>query len=88
MAHYDGSSWSLVSQSFTTDGLEDVWSSSATDVWAVGDYSVILHYDGVLWREVNPVTTGGKEFRSVWGISPSDIWSVGPGAHIGHITPK
>jgi hypothetical protein len=65
--------------------LVDVWGSSATDVFVVGEEetedgqfevaSVIRHYDGTDWapqfREVDLI------LRSVWGSSPADVFAVG-----------
>jgi hypothetical protein len=41
----DGSTWSAMT-SGTTNHLWNVWGSSATDVFAVGIYGTILHYNG------------------------------------------
>lgn len=36
----------------TEAALLDVWGSSATDVWAVGEEGLVLHYDGAKWERV------------------------------------
>ena len=42
--------WTAV-PSGTTNNLRGVWGTSASDVWVVGDQT-ILHYDGVSWSPV------------------------------------
>jgi len=71
--HYDGNSWSEMS-SGTTSWLNDVWGSSASDVFAVGD-TTILHYDGNGWSEISSRTA--MFLCDIWGSSASDIFAVG-----------
>jgi hypothetical protein len=55
----------------------DVWGSSATDVFAVGD-GAILHYDGAAWVRMNIAAAdedwSGTTFTSVWGSSGTDVY--------------
>ena len=44
--------WSSV-YSGTTEFLEGVWGTSASDVWAVGFGGTILHYNGTTWSSVS-----------------------------------
>lgn len=67
-------SWSRVA-SGTANNLWDVWGSSATDVWAVGDFGTVLHYDGIRWQAA--LDSVSHFFRGVWGSGPRDIWAVG-----------
>jgi hypothetical protein len=66
----------------TKADLPDVWGSSGTDVFVVGEEdteteiaSVIQHYDGTSWspqlRKVDLV------LRAVWGSSSTDVLAVG-----------
>ena len=41
----------------TTTQLWDVWGSSPSDVFVVGDNSTILHYDGTSWSPMDNPTT-------------------------------
>ena len=50
IVRYNGSTWSAMS-SPTSRALARISGSSATDVWALGD-SVLLHYDGAQWRNI------------------------------------
>jgi hypothetical protein len=66
----------------TRADLPDVWGSSATDVFVVGEEdsetgvaSVIRHYDGTSWgpqrRQLDVI------LRAVWGSSSTDVYAVG-----------
>lgn len=70
--HYDGSSWRIVANADRR--LWNVWGSSSTEVFAVGDSGRMLHYDGVAWStsRTGPVWAGG-----IWGSSSHDVFIVG-----------
>src|SRR6266550_1543677 len=73
--------WSSAS-SGTTQHLNGIWGTSATDVWAVGDAGTILHYNGTSWSSV---PSGTFQFLDgVWGSSASDVWAVGDNGTILH----
>jgi hypothetical protein len=55
--------------------LTSVWGSSASDVFAVGSYGTILHYDGSSWSAMSSGTT--DLLSGVWGSSPTDVFAVG-----------
>jgi uncharacterized repeat protein (TIGR01451 family) len=61
--------------------LFDVWGSSGSDIFAVGDAGTILHYDGLGW---SPMSGTGAELRAVWGSSGSDVFAVGSAGFILH----
>jgi hypothetical protein len=70
----------------TEADLADVWGTSGSDVFTVGELStddengfqlasVIFHYDGGAWilqRRIRDVS-----LRGVWGATPTDVWAVG-----------
>jgi hypothetical protein len=65
-----------------------VWGTGPSDVFAVGGPrgngtpAVILHYDGVSWRDLAP---GGTDtFWWAHGTSSSDVWAVGENGRIVH----
>jgi hypothetical protein len=75
--HYDGAAFTAVGSDITAatglDGLTDVWASSRSDVWVVGDDAIIGHYDGTSWKR----TLAGSPFKtSIWGSGPSDIYAL------------
>jgi hypothetical protein len=80
VVHYDGHTWSPMVVP-PVIGLWDVWGTSASDVYAVGD-DAILHYDGKSWTKVSD--QGGSD---VWGSSPTDVFVVGSGGTILHGIP-
>src|SRR5262249_28258975 len=55
--------------------LSDVWGTSPTDVWAVGNGGTILHYNGSSWGAVPSNST--SNLAAIWGSSPTDVWAVG-----------
>jgi len=69
--------------------LSAIFGFGANDIWAVGeriypnptpppnflDSSLIIHFDGVQWKENKVV--GGRYLLSVWGSAPNDIWTCG-----------
>jgi hypothetical protein len=96
VAHYDGTAWTPMQigpgTCLTGGGglgcnveLSDVWGSSPTDVYAVGnvhvfdapegDRAVILHYNGQEWSEV--LSEPNLQFRSIWGSSANDVYVTG-----------
>ena len=59
-----------------------VWSTSASDGWAVGPLGTIARYNGTSWSLVRSGVT--TTLRSVWAASPTDAWAVGDGGTILH----
>jgi len=53
----------------------DVWGTSPSDVYAVGDGGTILHYDGNSWSTMTSGTT--VVLNGVWGTSSGDVHVVG-----------
>ena len=80
--HFDGTAWAPMTVP-PVRLLMDVWGTSGTDVYAVGE-GTILHYDGAAWTEVQ--TTEGR-LTGVWGSSPADVFAVGARGTILHGTP-
>jgi hypothetical protein len=82
--HFDGTGWSRVTLPPGVGVLHEIWGSSASDVFAVGDNGVIVHFDGTQWTSTKPT---GKGLIGVWGFSPGDVFAVGEGGTILHGTP-
>lgn len=62
--------------------VTDIWGSSKTDVWAVGEVyyppgGVILHFDGAEWSEWEAGDL--PQLRAVWGSGQSDVYAAGGG---------
>jgi hypothetical protein len=62
--------------------LRAVYGFSSNDIWAVGDESTVLHWDGHAWTKLTtPLDTMPDKPRlmAVWGSSKNDIWIGGNG---------
>lgn len=59
-----------------------IWGSSSTNVVAVGDGGVIMHYDGMRWEGKASGTS--EELYGVWGSSSKDVFAVGDRGTILH----
>jgi hypothetical protein len=62
--------------------LAGVFGSAPTDMWAVGDFGVALHYDGRTVANVPPGTLA--DLMDVWGTGPADVWAVGAAGTVVH----
>jgi len=82
VAHWDGSSWSALVATPTTERLQCVWGSAPDDVWAVGYAGAIVHWNGSFWSPFTSGTTNRLE--SVWGTGPRDVWAIGENGTIVH----
>ena len=66
----------------TTRILACVWGSSPRNVFAVGENSVILHYDGNSWSRME---SGSDTYLlGVWGTSGNNVYAVGTNGTILH----
>src|ERR687887_2323503 len=73
----DGWSWSNPLPQGNT--LNSVWGSARDDVWAVGHFGTILHWDGSAWSaSLSGIPTDdAHNFYGVWGSARDDVWAVG-----------
>lgn len=55
--------------------LRGLWGASASDVWAVGDLGVALHWNGTSWLQVQTGIT--ETLTAVWGRASNQVWIVG-----------
>ena len=55
--------------------LFDVWGSSASDVFVVGQPGIILHYNGANWQKMSSPTQ--EPLISVWGSSANEVYACG-----------
>jgi hypothetical protein len=62
----------------TTQNLRDVWGSSASDVFAVGEGGTILHHDGNKWSIQGSGTADPSHLflGAVWGSSSTDVFAT------------
>jgi hypothetical protein len=61
--------------------LRAISGSSSSDVWAVGDSGVVLHYDGTAWSRVRIAGLGRRrpDLTAVWMASAGHLWVGGEG---------
>ena len=60
-----------------SNSLYGVWGSSSSDVFAVGNFGIILHYDGSSWSGMADGIS--NSLHGVWGEFSSDVFAVGDG---------
>jgi hypothetical protein len=59
-----------------------IWGSSESNIFAVGDYGGIAHFDGSGWELMS---SGTKDYLyAVWGSGPNDVYAVGERGRILH----
>lgn len=76
--HYTGGAWEeveLPELDRDAPAIFKVWASSPSDVHAVGDNGVIMHFDGSEWVQVASGT--GADLISLWGTGADEILAVG-----------
>ena len=71
----DGVNWTRLSSVPTIQSLNAIWGSGPHDIYVVGDFGTILHYDGTEWT---PETSNSSEHLfGVWGSGASNVYAVG-----------
>jgi hypothetical protein len=71
----DGNQWTITATG-TTESLNAVWGSSATDVYALSHYAV-HHFDGVAWSALYKTKSYTAMLIDVGGSGPADVYVVG-----------
>ncbi|MEJ5262563.1 MAG: hypothetical protein WHT45_07775, partial [Ignavibacterium sp.] len=56
-------------------GINKLWGSSSSDLYAVGNNGNIAHWDGVRWRKIESGTT--VDLLDIWGTPDGSVWSCG-----------
>jgi hypothetical protein len=87
--HWNGTAWTVVpsqNPGASADNFTAVSGDSASDVWAVGTFSVnstgsrtlAEHWDGSAWHVVPTPHPGGfSELDALTSVSATDVWAVG-----------
>lgn len=89
--HWNGTNWNVApspSVGSYNNGLSGVAAVSASDIWAVGDYSnstisteqtLIEHWNGTDWSVVSDpnVGSGPDQLYSLAALSTDNVWAVG-----------
>ncbi len=87
--HWNGTSWSVVSSpniAAVFKGLASISAISATDIWAVGNYSasrgyqtLIEHWNGTHWSIVSSPSPQGGQLTGVTALASNNVWAIGTG---------
>jgi hypothetical protein len=62
-------------ESGTEEYLLSIWGTSDENIFAVGDSSTILHYDGKAWSPVEPLKE--EYFTKVRGLGEDSVYIAG-----------
>lgn len=75
--HGSGMRWTtqLVANTEVEQGLDDVWGSSAGNVFAVGSSGQIWHDDGQGWTRMR--AGRGASLTGVWGFGKDEVLAIG-----------
>ena len=69
------SSWCWYNPLPQGNALSGMWGSSASDIWAVGDFGTAMHYNGQTWSLINANTT--KHLHGVYAPAAGSAVVVG-----------
>ena len=64
----------------TSEDLWGVWGTSASNIYAVGENSTILHFDGSDWKKISSSIEDlaeGLSFYSIGGSSAENVYALG-----------
>ena len=76
LSSVNAAEWELESlYSDGNTGLNSIWGSSETNIYAVGNEGTILKYDGANWSSDTSSTS--KTLNGIWGSGKSNIYAVG-----------
>jgi len=81
---FDGSAWETLRGGAPTQDLYAVHGSGPDDVYAVGDQSVIQHYDGVGWKIFETPPPTFYPLYSVFAFSSDDVMFGGAWGDVFH----
>lgn len=78
VSHYDGAGWTDVELDGLA-GISAMWGERSDDLWGVGDFGVVLHYDGEQWDSRRQQRIGSPYLQSYVDIhgAGDEVWIVG-----------
>jgi hypothetical protein len=88
LLRFDGTGWSPAgwqpagSAASLDQDIQALWGSGRDDVFAVGNWGLVLHFDGAGWTEQG--VTVWPSLRAVSGTGPGDVWAVGTAGGVIH----
>jgi len=78
LSHWNGTFWETESLG-ELGGIKSMWGTAADDIWGVGEFATVYHYDGTAWDLQQSQTMGSpylQEFVDLHGTADDDIWAV------------
>lgn len=76
------SPWEIMLQQPNYADFRGIWGSSDANIFAVGEFGTIFHYNGAIWSPMASGTT--NTLYGIWGSSAEDIFAVGDQGTILH----
>jgi hypothetical protein len=76
LLHWDGMSWTQVSNFPGTYDLGAIWGFDSNDIWITSDWGNLFHYDGMTWTQT-PTPSTIASWNGVWGADPQHVWVIG-----------
>jgi hypothetical protein len=65
------------------NGIEAMWGPTSNDLWAVGDFGLLAHWDGHTWQGQFERNDNGGYF-AVSGSGDHAVWAVGEAGLVSH----
>ncbi len=81
LGHWNGNLWSFTILYMPNSGFNSISAVTSNDVWAVSDWTTMMHWDGNQWNTVN---IPAPNLKSVAMTSSTDGWAVGAGPTVLH----
>ena len=69
--YYDGNNWRELQNNPVTSGINDIWGSTADDIFFACEAGIILHYDG---KQFTSTYAGSGSLEGIYGNSNDDIY--------------
>jgi hypothetical protein len=85
LSRWGGGAWTSIGDANVSQAA-GLWGFGPNDVWAVGDFGTLAHWDGARWTDTLPAGNAAflDSHASAWGAAPDDLWAVGDGGAISH----
>jgi hypothetical protein len=86
IGRWSAGTWTDISDNAVAGEAAGLWGFGPDDVWAVGDFTNLAHWDGAKWTETVPANNDNfnDSHQGVWGTAPNDVWAVGDFGAISH----